>query len=299
MANDLVNPQGTGVAVQQKNAYEAFGESVSQKFVGNLLRFTKFGSFKAGQNEEEVPLGTQLMLDMGSLKTGWVKWLDNKPADTRMGYVKDFFQSPTREELGDDDQSQWETFEDNRAKDPWQETTQIVCFDPSTGEIYTLVASSKSGRSALGEVVTAFGRHVRQRPNDLPIVELGMRKYDHRIYGEQRVPTYKIVAWSEPSPDFAAAIADQSSGSIDETGESDIGYDSSNDHDHEAQEAQASARAQTNGNKPQPARLGAKPSAVPNKAPAKGTSNVKPAPRQQVIPPKRQQPVRSGKGARF
>ena len=63
----------TEIAELQPNPYEAYGEAaVSRNIVGRLLKFTKFGEFVAGVENEEIPSGTKLVAHMPSLLVGYI-----------------------------------------------------------------------------------------------------------------------------------------------------------------------------------------------------------------------------------
>ena len=106
--NDIAERKSSAVGHTAANPFTAYGEQASQKsIVGQLLRFTK-GDFLAGQEDEEVPVGTQFVANMDEMLAGWIRWEANKPTDHVMGKVSDGYQPPRRNELGDDDKTQWE-----------------------------------------------------------------------------------------------------------------------------------------------------------------------------------------------
>jgi hypothetical protein len=92
----------------------------------------------------------------------------------------------------------WETDNDGNPRDPWQFTNHLVLANPDDGQIYTFVTSSKGGLNALGVLCKQYGQAMRQRPNEWPIVELGMGSYAHRDKSRGRIkhPTFKIVGWA-------------------------------------------------------------------------------------------------------
>ncbi len=190
----------------QLNPFEAYGNAMSfTSIVGQLLRFSKFGEYLAGQDDDVIPAGTRLLVNMNSLQTGWIKWVDNKPAETKMGLLCEGYAPPSRDELGDDDESDWDKFDDGRAKDPWQFTNQVVMMDPDTESLYTFTTASKGGLSAIGEICKAFGARMREAPDEMPLVELGVRTYEHPKYGETRTPKFAIVEWIEPPSELTTA----------------------------------------------------------------------------------------------
>jgi hypothetical protein len=199
MAKDLKKPG--------PNVYEAYGNSVARMtFPGDLLTFNKYGEYKAGQ--VEVPLGTRLVVHVPTTLIGYVRWEENKRVDFQMGLLSEGFVPPKRDELGYLDQAQWETFENGGVKDPWQLSNQVVMTGvEDSDEVYTFTTTSKTGRSSFGEVLKAYGHHIRQVPDEYPVVELQRRSYRDPRFGEVRIPVFKFVDWVPAGP-HAAALAE-------------------------------------------------------------------------------------------
>lgn len=202
MANDLAP------TTPQRNFFEAYGDAASgSSIIGDLLKFTKFGEWKAGIEETDIEMGTELLMYMPGLQIGWRKWLDNKIVENRMGLVLDGFSPATRDQLGDDDESEWDAFDDGRPKDPWVFVNVVVMLDPNTGQLFTYPTQSKGGISAIGEVSKVYGARLHAHPNEIPVVELGGRSYDHKnkSYGEIRAPVLKVIGWCEPPDELKNA----------------------------------------------------------------------------------------------
>lgn len=215
--NDLaVSNTGTAVgAVGAGNAFEAYGNAVSQKsIVGDILKFTKFGEFVAGQDERELAAGTRLIANMDELLIGWVRWQDNKPTDQLMGRVVDGFKPARRNELGDDDSSRWETDDDDKPRDPWQMANYLILKEEDGDQLYTYTTGSKSGLSAIGELCKVYGRQMRQRPDDFPIVALTPDFYIHPKYKKIFVPKFVITDWA-PKSVLSEALGDASAADED------------------------------------------------------------------------------------
>jgi hypothetical protein len=147
MANEVKKTATRTTALapaSSKNVYEQYGDAATQRrIVGSLLKFTKFGEYKAGQEERPIAHGTELAAYMGSLAVGYVRWEDNQPTDYAMGLIVEGFIPPKRSELGYLDQSQWETFDDGRPRDPWQFTNSLILVEPQTEELFTFSTTSK------------------------------------------------------------------------------------------------------------------------------------------------------------
>jgi hypothetical protein len=207
--NQLVSAQSTSLAPAGGNAFEAYGQAVSQRsIVGKLLKFSK-GDYLVGENNEDMPEGTELIANMDELMVGWIKWQDNKPAEQIMGRVSDGYQAPRRTDLGDNNKDDWETDDQGQLRDPWQFSNYLILKEPGEdGELYTFATSSKGGLNAIGELCKSYGKAMRQRPDDLPVVTLKVGSYQHsnKSFGRIKFPIFELTGWA-PRVEFTAALA--------------------------------------------------------------------------------------------
>lgn len=194
------------------NPYESYGAQASQKgIVGKLLKFSK-GDWLAGEDNEEVEDGKTLVAVMDQLSVGWIKWSENRPEQQIMGLIAEAYQPPKRSTLGDDDQSQWEIDETSgKPRDPWQFSNNLIMKEvgAATGDeekLYTFATSSRGGIGAIGELCKVFGKTMRERPDEYPIVTLGVDSYMHsnKQFGRIKVPTLEVTGWE---PKVVAAPA--------------------------------------------------------------------------------------------
>ncbi|MBO4228150.1 hypothetical protein [Bradyrhizobium neotropicale] len=194
------NTAGTAIAPYDDDPFTQFANDVGQRsIVGSLLKFSK-GDWLVGETNDEVPLGTQFVANMGELLRGWVRWADNKPTDHVMGKVMMRYQPPRRSELGDLDKSQWEVDDKGNERDPWQETYYLLLMGTGDdhGELYTYAASSKGGRDAIAELCKEYSKGKRKQKGEMyPVVALGSDSYPHpkKEYGRIKTPVLKIVGW--------------------------------------------------------------------------------------------------------
>jgi hypothetical protein len=187
------------VSKATQNFFEKYGRAATtHSIIGRLLRFNKFGEYKAGQEQEEIECGTRMAAYMSSLCVGFQKWEDNRPVDQVMGPIGEGFVPPKREQLDDNDKSRWDTFDDGRPKDPWQFTNTIVLVELETSNLFTFSTASRGGLDAIGQLSLKYGERLRQHPNEMPVVELDRSKYQHpdRKVGEVRIPILRIVDWT-------------------------------------------------------------------------------------------------------
>jgi hypothetical protein len=185
------------VARATQNFFEKYGAAASpRRIVGDLLLFNKFGEWVYGRDKTKLPMGTALAACMHTLEVGWVFWEAGHPVDYEMGFLANGFVPKKRNELGDTDQTKWE-LDDGEPKDPWQFSNSLVLVDVKTEALYTFSTSTKGGLGAIGELSENYGKHIRQKPDEMPIIELGVSSYVHsnRKYGEIRIPILKRVDW--------------------------------------------------------------------------------------------------------
>src|SRR5262249_16501125 len=117
-----------------------------------LLKFKK-GKFFA--MEDEVALGTEFLCHASQLVTGWIKFVNNKVADRKMGRAAERFVPPERDELGDMDKSEWE-YRDGEAVDPWSYQHLLPLENPETGDVYVFTTTSTAGPLPSSPILPAF-----------------------------------------------------------------------------------------------------------------------------------------------
>jgi len=164
---------------------------------------------------------------------GWCHWVDKKPVDYFVGYVRDRYKPPRRSQLGDNDPAKWP----KKDSDPWVMTFFLPLVDQSDGEIYVYSTSSKGGRDALANLQDAYADNREFHPQDahkLPSVTLATDHYTHPEFGRVETPLFEIADWVDPPPDMktirppasaSPMLALEHTSSGDEPGE----YDDSED----------------------------------------------------------------------
>jgi hypothetical protein len=196
MSNEVAVPH------PEFDPYQQYADEVASRahITGDLLRFTKHGQYKAGQDQDSVDEGTRMLVYMPSLKRGWVKWDDGQPVQHVVGLVSEGYKPPERHELGDMDEAMWGEL-NGRPIDPWQKTNYLVMLDEE-GQLYTFVSSSKGGLGAVGELCEIYSKHRRMKPDEIPVIQLLSRSYQHRDYGELFAPQFKFEGWSKIPTNF-------------------------------------------------------------------------------------------------
>jgi len=182
-----------------QNVYEAYGnQSMRRNIVGRILKFSK-GDYII--DDDEVPAGTKYVALMDQILIGWVKWWDNRPEQQEMGLLHEGFVPPKRDDLGDTEKEHWEQDGFGKPRDPWQFTNYLVLKVPDKGmdetTMFTFPASSMGAVGAVQDLCRTYGKAMRQRPDEWPVVEIGVRVYEHADYGRIKAPTLTVVGWEK------------------------------------------------------------------------------------------------------
>jgi hypothetical protein len=168
---------------------DAAAEAAERTIRGTLLKFADW-RWTAGKEAAPVEDGTKLV----ALATAamWVRWEDGKPAEYRVR--ESGRRLPDREELGYDDESQWEAGPSGEPQDPWRNTRLVYLVNPHTAEALTFSTSSWGGRGAVNDLGDQIARMRTVHQDAVPIVELRAAEMPTK-YGRKSKPVFKIVAW--------------------------------------------------------------------------------------------------------
>jgi hypothetical protein len=197
MTNEIDKRKTTEPTLDTANAFEAYGDAATARAIeGELLKFVQ-GDFLAGQEKREIPLGTQLVAKMDTLYIGFQRWENNQLTEQRMGLVAEGFVPPKRSELGNLDPEYWERDDEGRPRDPYQFTNQLVMTNLGNEEVFTFATTSRGGLGAIGELSKTYGKHLRQHPDEDPLIELDGGSYQHPIKSRGRIkfPIFRVVDW--------------------------------------------------------------------------------------------------------
>jgi hypothetical protein len=140
---------------------------------------------------------------------GWVRWEDNYPVEHRVGLLLEGFVPAARATLGYDDQEQWALDSKNKPRDPWQEVVYLPMITVNAEKVYTFTTTSDGGRRrAIVPLCREYGDHIRQHPDEVPIIGLGQDSYMHpdRSIGRVKHPVFPINKWVKADPYLAAVL---------------------------------------------------------------------------------------------
>ncbi len=170
-------------------------------FDGTKLKFSK-GQWLAGKDDATMN-NAELIARVDQAMFGWCLWIDKKPVDYFVGFVRDRYQPPKRSQLGHTDRTKWL----KKDSDPWQMTSYLPLTDPGDGTLYIYSTTSGGGRDALANLQEAFADNREFHPQEahkLPVVTLSADHYQHPEFGRVETPMFEIVRWVDPPANMKA-----------------------------------------------------------------------------------------------
>lgn len=218
MSNELTStinrPSGVALATNVSPWREAINDEGGVGF-GNFLKFAK-GEWLLGEEGKKVPEGAIFIANMEDYYRGYVRWWDGRPTD----HLIDRYRVPSRGELGDLDESKWETEPNGARRDPWARTVYLVMCDLSSDEIICFTSSSDGGRKALVKLADRYDRLRHRYKAKMPVVCLESESYQHSVYGKILKPKFRIVDWAfwdgETAADPDGALQLQNAAEMDD-----------------------------------------------------------------------------------
>jgi hypothetical protein len=185
-------------------------EIAPASIVGRMIKFSKDGTFVTRDDGEVVGDDIDFTALCDQTLIGWLKFEgEGLPPDRRMGLLYADFVMPPRDTLGSDDYTKWVLGLDGQPADPWQHHMYLVLQRPDTGELFTFVTSSRTGRRAIGYLLRHYDRLQKTHPNAYPVVRLrvgGFTHADARV-GWVATPVFAVVGRAQKD---SAAIPDTS-----------------------------------------------------------------------------------------
>ena len=209
MSNEINKVKDTLLS-STRNVFEAYGNAatIGGPIIGQLLKFTK-GDYLVGREGEECG-EKELVAVVPGILHGWTCWENNKQVEQVMGPLIEGFVPPARSTLDRNDKSRWEIDGNGKARDPWVPSVYMPMVSVDASNVYTFSTSSDGGRRhAIGPLCQEYGAHIRQHPNELPIVKLEQDSYLHaeRSIGRVKFPLFPVERWTVTDKYIAAITA--------------------------------------------------------------------------------------------
>jgi hypothetical protein len=173
---------GTAVAIPRSGTAVAtyLDEIASSGIVGRMIKFDKNGEFVTPDDDVKISEDTDFIVLADQTLIGWIKFNVDAPPSRAAGLLYDGFIMPSRDSLGDMDESQWPVGLNGRPEDPWKHQICLVLQHGGTSELYTFVTTSVTGRRAIGNLLRHYDRMLRTNPGELPVIKLKKGGFNHR-----------------------------------------------------------------------------------------------------------------------
>jgi hypothetical protein len=209
----------TPVPDNRTNVQRYLDEVSPASIVGRLIKFSKDGNFILADTDEPVAENAEFVALCGETLVGWIRFHNDgeTPPDRVQGLLYDGFQMPTRDTLGDLDETQWPEGPSGGPEDPWKHQMLLVLQDSQTRELFTYGTASITGRRAVGNLLRHYNRMRRANADELPVVRLKTSGFNSKKPGVGWVPTptFAIVgrtprdSAAKPDTSVAADLNDQ------------------------------------------------------------------------------------------
>jgi hypothetical protein len=175
---------GAGTVTSSDNrdpVQQYIDEIAPASIVGRMIKFSKEGKFVTHDDGEPINEDVDFTALCDQTLIGYMKFgAEGEPPDRVMGLLYDGFIMPARETLGDLDTTKWELGLDGKPADPWQHHVYLVLQRGDTGELFTYVTSSVTGRRAIGNLLRHYDRMRKSHPDEYPVVRLKVGGFQHR-----------------------------------------------------------------------------------------------------------------------
>jgi hypothetical protein len=140
-----------------------------------------------------VPNGVELIAYVDHLVRAWIRFDDQKRAESILRRRGDKERLPDRDELSYAEESEWPRDSKGKARDPWAKQLFCPLIAVNDGKLVTFVTGSVGGRIAIGKLCDAFLNNDRRRP----IVKLDVSSFKSKEYGEIASPAFQIIGYED------------------------------------------------------------------------------------------------------
>jgi hypothetical protein len=177
---------------------------------GRLFAFNgSTGIYRALDDNVEVPVGTKFVALLHETRKGFIKFNgDGMPPDVRMVRIDENADTPTRDELGDRDESKWPVGLDGQKIDPWKQQIAIPMARHDAGsELYVYVARGIVAMNSAGDLLGRWRYHPKRAKGLIPVISIECGTYPSRYGGQKPKPMLVINEWVTRSGEQPSAQA--------------------------------------------------------------------------------------------
>jgi hypothetical protein len=163
--------------------------------------FKKMLKFKKGDyfsDNQEVPLGTQMIAHCIGYTQVWIKFVNNEFVERKI-YRRAKGERPVeRESLGDLDENLWGIGLNGQPADPWVLQSLLPMENPETEDVCVFMSASTGGKRAIAELVDRYVTRMRRHPaSGQPMIRLHKIMMPTKKFGNVPRPLFDISGWTE------------------------------------------------------------------------------------------------------
>lgn len=202
MSKDLQAFFGGSSPVNQENLAAALaakaGEARSELGGTDIIKLSKTGIWRYGQDNVEVEEGALWAINPLSIKTGFIAWKDAKPLQEEMRGLTELpvYVNDLPQDLGEHTRGP-----DKGKKVVWTQQIQfsMQCMSgEDEGVTVVYKTNSVGGRRAGSELIEEIAKRAQSKADYksiVPVVELQVDDYPHSDYGQIFVPIFAVQKW--------------------------------------------------------------------------------------------------------
>lgn len=101
-------------------------------------------------------------------------------------------------------------------REGWVSSASLQLRGLETGDEFVFKPTSHGGRSAIGALLNKCSSRLRLGKTGIPIVELDVSSYEHRLYGPVLKPILKVVGWQDEADLINGAVEEPGNGLFDD-----------------------------------------------------------------------------------
>jgi hypothetical protein len=158
-----------------------------------ILKFTKGGAWVVGADNAPVT-ETRFVADVPGAEHGFTCFVDHKVVDevmTPVSHGKKVSQNDLRA---------------HGRGGGWSPSASIRLQSLRTGKEFLYKTTSQGGRATIGELLTEYAHRLEAGKGGVPVVELAVSRYEHKLYGTVHTPQFRIMGWQNDADPAATPV---------------------------------------------------------------------------------------------
>jgi hypothetical protein len=165
---------------------------------GRLMAFNgQSGVHRTLADDVEVPSGTEFIAFLHETQRGFIKFNTDGPPDAHMVRIDENAEVPTRDSLGDNDETKWPIGLDGNRTDPWKEQFAFpMARTDAGGELFIYVARGVVAMNSVRDLLGRWRYHPKRRQGLIPVIAVKNGTYwSKRFNADRPKAELVIVGW--------------------------------------------------------------------------------------------------------